>query len=140
MSGRICGLAACLRQERVQSARVIVVHIGENDLYTGSAKTVALDIYSVIAGHLVTFANLRRLLIAELLPFPKDRRHLSAHVNEELKKLVDAGDGRIRMWKHSSVLYSSKAYSADKVHLSCAHSRDYWQSMKDAVVSGLTAE
>ena len=131
-------LATSLRVPVVRTADVIFVHVGENDYRSSSsAESLALELYSTVAGHLVTLDNMTRIVIAELLPMPRHRQRWSEDVNRELRRLVARGDHRIRLWRFQATLRGREAFSSDGIHLRRDYLKTYWKAVRDAVVTGL---
>jgi hypothetical protein len=127
-----------LRQPEVCGAAVIFIHLGENDYNTStSPQALAMELYSAVSGHLVMYGTHAKVIIAELLPVPRNDQRWTDGVNRLLRILVDRGDSRIRLWSFGSTLKRRRAFSYDGVHITRSYMVDYWKAVRQAVVTGL---
>lgn len=114
---------------------VVYIHLGENDYRHGADPTTVAEELFKSAQCLVDNHEVKRVVISELLPFPKCDRQWVMEVNERLSLLVKESD-TILLSRQKKAFWSKRprVYHSDGVHVSHFKMHIYAQGVRFGIM------
>ena len=115
---------------------VVFIHLGENDFRYGVDPLEVAEQLFQSARNFVEHHHVKKVVISELLPFPKCDRDWIIGANFHLSQLV-AGCEKIHLWKQKKSFWSKsqRMYNSDGVHVHPRKMHVYAQAIRFSIMN-----